>query len=55
MQSILVEKGYWFVIGDNYMEVDDGTILNEVIIEKRDKALAYIRLYLGDGPLLQTR
>jgi hypothetical protein len=55
MQSILVEKGYWFVIGDNYMEVDDGTILNEVITEKRDKALAYIQLYLGDGSLLQIR
>jgi hypothetical protein len=55
MQSILIEKGYWSVIGDNYMEVDDGNILDDIITERRDKALAYIQLYLGDGPLLQTR
>jgi hypothetical protein len=53
MQSILVEKGYWAVIRDNYMDVDDTS--DEIILENQARALAYIRLYLGDGPLLQTR
>jgi gag-polypeptide of LTR copia-type len=35
------------------MDVDDTS--DELILENQAKALAYIRLYLGDGPLLQTR
>jgi hypothetical protein len=32
------------------MNVDDTS--DEIILENQAKALAYIRLYLGDGPLL---
>jgi gag-polypeptide of LTR copia-type len=35
------------------MDVDDTS--DEIILENQAKALTYIRLYLGDGPLLQTR
>jgi hypothetical protein len=34
------------------MDIDDGDILNEELLEKQGKALAYIRLYLGNKPLL---
>ena len=54
MQSLLIGKEYWNVVGGDGMEVDDGPDV-EKLRELESKALAYIRLHLRDGPLLQTR
>ena len=45
IEAVLTEKGYFSVMTDP----------ENIDIEKRAKALAYIRLSLADGPLLQIR
>jgi hypothetical protein len=40
MQSILVEKGYWLIIRDNYIDVDSRNIMKAEIARKQNKALA---------------
>jgi hypothetical protein len=52
MEAVLTEKGYLDVITNTPKEEQ---LKNPVYIEKAAKALAYIRLALADGPLLQTR
>ena len=51
IESLLVEKGYY-----NVMSIDPTSIENNAdYVLQASKALAYIRLALADGPLLQTR
>ena len=58
MEAILIEKGYYEVVSISIDTIDLSTYNTEQISNIRDKsnkACAYIRLALADGPLLQTR
>src|SRR5947209_8499905 len=54
IESLLNEKGYWDKVVSETIEIDDGEDVYN-LLQYRSKALAYIRLYLKDRPLLQTR
>jgi hypothetical protein len=54
MQSLMAEKGYWAVTGEDYMDIDQESVKQKQE-EIKLRAIAYIRLHLKDGPLLQTR
>ena len=58
MEAILIEKGYYDIMTTSISTLDPSVYTSEQIAsikEKSSKACAYIRLALGDGPLLQTR
>lgn len=55
MEALLVEKGYYDVMTTETSNLDLDLEENKILKEKASKATAYIRLTLGDGPLLQTR
>jgi hypothetical protein len=60
MEAVLTEKGYYDVMTPtDGMELDNPTPEQHAASLKRQtrakKAIAYIRLALSDGPLLQTR
>jgi len=58
MEAVLTEKGYYDVMTltpPTGMEVDGGKDAQLDWTTRSKKAIAYIRLALADGPLLQTR
>ena len=52
MESVLIEKGFRSVMAGEKRETPEGLVVQD---EESFKALAYIRLALADGPLLQIR
>lgn len=55
MESLLTKEDHWKVIDEEEMDYDEENPSPFGIAEQRAKALAYIKLHLCDGPLLQTR
>jgi len=53
IEALLVQQGYLEVMINNIssLSIEEQAILQE----KASKATSYIRLALGDGPLIQTR
>ena len=60
MKAVLTEKGYYDVMTPttSRIDIDGGPAAQQAKqdwITRSKKAIAYIRLALSDGPLLQTR
>ena len=56
MEAVLTEKGYYDVMIQPEIPISELELSEQVAwVTKSKKALAYIRLALADGPLIQTR
>ena len=55
IEALLIDKGYYDVMTTETSSLNLDLEENKILKEKANKATAYIRLTLGDGPLLQTR